>query len=283
MPPDAPHNPAAVGASFAAIILLGIVDVLFWNLHIGALVVVPLLVLAYYLRPMVALLVALFAAFVFSLLDDDWGTFSLGSGFNTAVEASILAATFGAVVILVDRLRRRELSHAKLAADYERMCALTERDRLTQLPGHAAFFERLTALLSVGAREGYCHGVLFFDIDGFKAVNARYGHAGGDRVLLMVGARLRTALHDRGTVARIGGDEFAALVESVRDRDDVASVADQIERALVEPFAVDREELRLGVSIGAAVFPEDALDADSLLACADADMCRAKRAKGTQT
>jgi len=280
VPPDAPRSPAAVAAACIVIVLLGIFDLLFSNLHVGALVVVPLLVLAYYLRPIAALLVALVAAPLFSLLDHDWFALIPASGFSTPVDAVILAVSFAAVVVLVDRLRRRDLSHAKLAADYAHMRILAERDRLTELPNRAAFFERLSSLLGVARREGDSHGVLFFDLDGFKAINDQHGHAAGDRVLLMVGARLRTMLRDFGIVARIGGDEFAALVEHVRDRNDLARVAFRIEQALSKPYTVGRNELQLGVSIGAAMFPDDAVEADSLLACADVDMYRAKRAKG---
>jgi diguanylate cyclase len=278
-PPGVPQNFIAVAAAFATIVLLGIADLLFSNLHVGALVVIPMLVLAYYTRPLVALGIALVAAPLFAALDHDWLAVIPASGFSLPVDAVILAVSFGAVVLLVDRLRRRDMSHAKLSADYEHMRVLAERDRLTDLPNRAVFFERLRELLTVATREGDSHGVLFFDLDGFKSVNDRFGHATGDRVLLMVGARLRSMLRDFGVVARIGGDEFAAVVEHVRDRNDLARVAFRIEQTLTKPFVVGRDELTLGVSVGSALFPDDATDADSLLARADVDMYRAKRSK----
>ena len=269
----------AIAAAVAAILLLGIVDVVFSNVHVGALLVVPLVALAYYARPAVAIVVALAAAPLFSVLDHDWVSVLPPSQLGVPLDAVILAVTFAAVVVIVQRMRQRDLSHAKLSADYAHMRMLAERDRLTDLPNRAVFFDRLTELLTVAAREGDRHGVLFFDLDGFKAVNDSYGHAAGDRVLLMVGTRLRSLLRDFGIAARIGGDEFAAVVEHVRDRNDLERVAYRLEQTLTKPFAIGRYEVTLGVSVGSALFPDDATDADSLLARADVTMYRAKRAK----
>ena len=280
-PSTAPRNGLVVAAAIAAIVVLAGLDLLFSNLHLGPLVVVPLLALAYYARPIVALIVAVISAPLFSAFDHDWLAV-IPARFGMPVDALILGFAFVAVVLLVERLRRRDLSHARLSADYAQMRALAERDRLTDLTNRAAFFERLSDLLEVAAREGDTHGVLFFDLDGFKSVNDRYGHAVGDRVLLMVGSRLRSMLREFGLVARIGGDEFAAVVEHVRDRNDLARVAYRIEQTLGKPFIVDGREFRLGVSVGSALFPDDALDADSLLARADVEMYRTKHAKSAR-
>jgi diguanylate cyclase (GGDEF)-like protein len=274
-----PRNRSAVAAALLTIILLGIVDLIFSNLHLGALVVVPIVALAYYTRPVFALVVAAICAPIFSALDHDWITMIPVTRISVPLDAAVLCVTFVAVVLLVEQLRRRDRSHEQLSADYAHMRALAERDRLTELPNRAVFFERLSTLLAVASREGDSHGVLFFDLDGFKAINDHYGHAAGDRVLLMIGERLRSILRAFGMVARIGGDEFAAVIEHVRDRADLERVAFRIEQSLTKPFVVGHTELTVGVSVGAALFPDDAVDPDSLLACADVAMYRAKRAK----
>ncbi|MBV9104149.1 MAG: GGDEF domain-containing protein [Candidatus Eremiobacteraeota bacterium] len=273
------HSASAIGAALVGIVFLGILDLLSSNLHVGALVAIPLIVLAYYVRPWIAFLVGVAIAPVFSALDHDWFAVMPPSSLSVPLDALILAVAFAAVVLTVARMRQRDMQHAKLSADYAHMRVLAERDRLTDLPNRAVFFDGLSQLLGVAAREGDRHGVLFFDLDGFKAVNDTYGHAAGDRVLLMVGTRLRSLLRDFGVAARIGGDEFAAVVEHVRDRNDLERVAYRIEQTLTKPFALGRFDVTLGVSVGSALFPDDATDADSLLAQADVAMYRAKRAK----
>jgi diguanylate cyclase (GGDEF)-like protein len=86
-------------------------------------------------------------------------------------------------------------------------------------------------------------------------------------------------LRDFGIVARVGGDEFAAIVEHVRDHNDLERVGYRIEQALALPFVVGRRDLSLGVSVGCSLYPDDADDADTLLAIADAAMYDAKRSK----
>jgi diguanylate cyclase (GGDEF)-like protein len=275
---EAPANRAAVIAAIGGLVGIAMLDLVFSNLHLGALAVVPLLVIAYYTRPVIALAVAVAIAPLFAAFDHDWLAL-IPVPHGAPVDAVILGIMFVAVVLLVDRLRRRDLAHARLRADYEHMRTLAERDRLTDLPNRATFFERLSGLLLVAERAGDRHGVLFFDLDGFKAVNDRYGHAVGDRLLLMVGERLKTMLRDFGIVARVGGDEFAAIVEHVRDHNDLERVGYRIEQALALPFVVGRRDLSLGVSVGCSLYPDDADDADTLLTIADAAMYEAKRSK----
>lgn len=277
-----PKGPAssgfAVAAALCAIVALALLDLVLSNLHLGALAVIPLLVIAYYTRPAFALGVALVAAPAFAAFDHDWLA-RIAVPHAVPLDGVVLAVLFVAVVVLVDHLRRRDLAHARLRMDYEHMRHLAERDRLTDLPNRATFFERLSGLLLVAERAGDRHGVLFFDLDGFKDINDRFGHAVGDRLLLLVGERLKTMLRDFGIVARVGGDEFAAIVEHVRDRNDLQRVGYRIEQALALPFVVGRRDLSLGVSVGGALYPDDAEDPDTLLVMADAAMYEAKRAK----
>ena len=129
-----------------------------------------------------------------------------------------------------------------------------EHDSLTGLVNRARFEVRLADLLDArdqSPRDSQHVAVLFIDLDGFKPVNDRYGHAAGDAVLVGVAARLRESTRGTDVIARFGGDEFAVLVE-VRDHDEVEAVAERILHALKRPFLYDGSELSVGASIGIA-------------------------------
>jgi diguanylate cyclase (GGDEF)-like protein/PAS domain S-box-containing protein len=131
-----------------------------------------------------------------------------------------------------------------------------EHDSLTGLVNRARFEARLKEMLESGSGPSRSSGqrhvaVLFIDLDAFKPVNDRYGHAAGDAVLIAVAARLRESTRGSDLIARLGGDEFAVLLE-VRDREEVTAVADRILESLERPIVHDDAELRVGASIGIA-------------------------------
>lgn len=159
----------------------------------------------------------------------------------------------------------------------EHLTGLAYQDLLTGLPNRLLFDERLNAALTRARRQQARLGVLFIDLDGFKAVNDGHGHAVGDQLLQAVAARLRETLRDTDTVARRGGDEFTVLLPDIKVRTDCQRVAQHLLNQLAEPFTIEGGTLQIGGSIGIAVFPDDAAHADMLLARADAAMYRAKR------
>lgn len=114
------------------------------------------------------------------------------------------------------------------------------------------------------------------DLDGFKPVNDRFGHAAGDAVLRQVAQRLRAALRTEDTVARMGGDEFVVLIEHPVTREHATHVADKLDCALREPYDVPDGKVTLGASIGVALFPDDADAPDRLLKAADDAMFAVK-------
>jgi diguanylate cyclase (GGDEF)-like protein len=118
---------------------------------------------------------------------------------------------------------------------------------------------------------------VFIDLDGFKAINDRLGHAAGDIVLQTMSERLRAGTRSSDLVARIGGDEFTVLVQDLSRADDAALVARGLLERLVRPVALDDEEVSLSASAGISVFPEDGDDALTLLRHADLAMYRAKQ------
>jgi diguanylate cyclase (GGDEF)-like protein len=154
-------------------------------------------------------------------------------------------------------------------------------DALTGLPNRALFLDRLNQALSRSKRQVASFAVLFVDLDGFKRINDRLGHAIGDQLLLAVAGRLRNILREGDTAARFGGDEFTVLCEDIADGEGAADVAKRILNSLERPFVIGGEKVRIAASIGVAVGGRRLTEtADSLLHDADAAMYRAKE-RGT--
>jgi diguanylate cyclase (GGDEF)-like protein/PAS domain S-box-containing protein len=150
-------------------------------------------------------------------------------------------------------------------------------DGLTGLPNRAFFLDTLERTLARARRRRSRIALLFLDLDGFKAVNDRLGHAAGDAVLRVVSERLQAGTRSSDLVARIGGDEFTVLLQSLARADDAALVARALIERLARPCTVEDQEIALGASVGIAVYPEDGNDADTLLRNADLAMYRAKQ------
>ena len=150
-------------------------------------------------------------------------------------------------------------------------------DPLTGLANRELFLDQLERALAFGARYVRKTGLLFVDLDGFKAVNDTRGHALGDTLLKAVAARLLESVRRSDAVARLGGDEFVVLLPDVTSRRDVAFVKDTILNSLREPIDAGGGELLLvEASIGSAMSPLDGATAQDLLDAADADMYRVK-------
>ncbi|MGY1811506.1 diguanylate cyclase domain-containing protein [Blastococcus sp. SYSU D00820] len=148
-------------------------------------------------------------------------------------------------------------------------------DALTGLPNRVLFRDRLeTALAAAGP--GRSVGVLFCDLDGFKAVNDSMGHAAGDELLRRVAARLRAAIRPGDTVGRLSGDEFAVLLPALAAPADAGAVVTRVQGCFADPFVLDRREVPVTTSVGVAVHTGGAGSADELLGAADAAMYRHK-------
>ncbi|MFJ4675668.1 putative bifunctional diguanylate cyclase/phosphodiesterase [Kitasatospora sp. NPDC088783] len=163
------------------------------------------------------------------------------------------------------RAMERELTH------------LAFHDPLTGLANRVLFQDRAAHALERTARSGLVTGVLFIDLDDFKAVNDTQGHAVGDELLLSVARRVSGALRSSDTAARLGGDEFAVLVEDARTPADVDAVADGLLALFAEPFVLGAGAARVSASIGVAT-TEDSSDTTELLAHADLALYAAKDA-----
>lgn len=152
-----------------------------------------------------------------------------------------------------------------------------ELDPLTQLPNRTLLLDRLTQAIAHAKRHDAGLALLFLDLDRFKQINDTAGHAAGDAVLRLVAERLQGVVRQVDTVSRHGGDEFLVLLTDVEQRDDVRQVAEKLIAAIAAPNELDIPAHRLSASIGISLYPTDGLDADTLIAQADAAMYQAKR------
>ena len=158
-----------------------------------------------------------------------------------------------------------------------RLTYLAYHDALCELPNRSLLEERFDeALQRAVEQSSYC-GVLFIDVNGFKAINDTYGHRVGDEILRAVAARLRRHIRANDTVARIGGDEFAVVLDTLKSVEDADAVAQTIHAVFDHPITVDGRAISVSASIGAAVAPPDGTKLQSMLAAADAAMYRNKR------
>jgi diguanylate cyclase (GGDEF)-like protein/PAS domain S-box-containing protein len=159
----------------------------------------------------------------------------------------------------------------------ERLLHDALHDELTGLPNRALFMDRLWQAMERSRREPErLMAVLFLDVDQFKIVNDSLGHLVGDELLVQLAVSLSSALRPTDTIARIGGDEFAILIEGGRDAEDAAGVADRIHERLAPPINLGGHEVFITASIGIAVCTPDYEKPEDLLRDADTAMYRAK-------
>jgi len=178
-----------------------------------------------------------------------------------------------------DEIISRQREDMRIA--HERMLThQAHHDTLTELPNRASFSERLDSMVKAAKRAGTSVAVLCVDVHGLKGVNESLGQLTGDRLLRAVGERLTDCLREADITARLGGPEFAAALSGVRSIEQVASIAEKIQRAVTRTtYPVDGHDLAVTVSIGIGMHPEDGADAPQLVSSADAAMHHAA-AKG---
>lgn len=162
------------------------------------------------------------------------------------------------------------------AANAEHVEYLAFHDGLTTLPNRSLFSKLLDQSIKQAHRYNRQLAVLFFDLDHFKNINDTLGHEGGDHLLQEVATRVKACLRDSDTVARIGGDEFVALLPELDEEKYVATVAQKILSAVAKPFVLKGEEFRVTASIGISTYPQDGLDEQTLTKNADIAMYQVK-------
>lgn len=150
-------------------------------------------------------------------------------------------------------------------------------DTLTGLPNRRMFNDRLHQEMKKSARDIAPMALIFIDLDGFKAINDTLGHDFGDILLKQVAERLLQCVRNTDTVARLGGDEFTVILSELKDTGDVVRIVQDILHSLVRSFQLKHEVADISGSIGIALFPDDANDAETLSKCADQAMYLAKQ------
>lgn len=197
--------------------------------------------------------------------------------------AAELVAVNDALAEEVDERRHLEqqLSTSDAALTRSRAALRTANDSalhdaLTGLANLTLFNDRLGIALAQAERHGWRLAVMFIDLDGFKSVNDTHGHDAGDRVLVTMAQRLKSAVRSGDTVSRRSGDEFLFLMLEVKDEANVMAQALRIATDLGQACDVEGNSVRVGASVGIALYPEDGRSAAELLQRADAAMYVAK-------
>ncbi|MDR3436505.1 diguanylate cyclase domain-containing protein [Telmatospirillum sp.] len=212
-------------------------------------------------------------ALITGMTRDEIGTEWLWSDWPMLVSMAVLPFLVATATWAQGRLIASRLTQAELRR-------LAHHDPLTGLPNRLLLDDRLEVAIGRAARNQTLLAVIFIDLDGFKQINDTYGHAVGDRVLVNVANRLRDCVRLSDTVARMGGDEFVAVLEQISDEREIRRLAAKVVGSVSLPVSLDGIEVSVGASLGIAVYPKDGADAASLLDKADEAMYRAKPAQG---
>lgn len=169
-----------------------------------------------------------------------------------------------------------DITGRRLAEERAREAAT--RDSLTGLLNRRSFMERARQAVTTAARSGGSLGLLFLDMNGFKAINDGFGHATGDRILKVFGRRLAKLVRGTDAPARIGGDEFVVICPGA-GREELERVAERLRDGLTASLRVETRTVDLSCSIGASRYPSDGRTVEELLEAADRAMYRAKSGK----
>jgi len=151
-----------------------------------------------------------------------------------------------------------------------------EHDFLTGLPNRMLLNDRCTQAIVLARRHAKRTAVMFLDLDGFKHINDSLGHSVGDRLLQSIAGRLVDCARASDTVSRPGGDEFIVLLSEMQHPEDAAIAARRVLQAVAEPHSIGEHELHITASIGVSIYPDDGLDAETLIKNADTAMYQAK-------
>ncbi|HVR42263.1 MAG TPA: PAS domain S-box protein [Thermoanaerobaculia bacterium] len=215
-----------------------------------------------------------FAADIFPAVSvsGEWRGEAVGrrrNGLQFPQEISLTAIENGGMIAIVRDITER--THAE-----EQIKFLAYHDALTSLPNRLLFKDRVVVGISHAQRERGRLAILFLDLDHFKFINDSLGHNVGDRLLQEVAKRIQSTLRESDTVARLGGDEFTILLPSIVEPDDARRVGDKLLEAVRAPLQLEGHEFAVTTSVGVSVYPEDGVDAETLIKNADTAMYQAK-------
>lgn len=178
---------------------------------------------------------------------------------------------------LRDRNARYSGDAALNASAMTELARQVNTDELTGAASRPLMRDRLAHELALARRLGTLVGLLFIDLDGFKAINDGLGHGVGDQVLVIAANRLRAAVREVDTVCRYGGDEFVVVLAGLKNAGAARTSAEHVLAALCQPCQIDGHSIEIEASLGLSVFPRDAQSAEGLLRHADQAMYRIKQ------
>jgi diguanylate cyclase (GGDEF)-like protein/PAS domain S-box-containing protein len=181
-------------------------------------------------------------------------------------DGNIIGASKIARDITMLRRQQEELEH------------LAHFDPLTDLPNRLLLSDRLRQAIALSKRSGKPLAVLYLDLDGFKLINDMHGHAVGDALLVAISKRIACTVRDTDTLARIGGDEFVAVLVDIDSNEKLKRVLERILKACSIPVHIDDKHLKVSASIGVTTYPHDDAGEDQLMRHADLAMYEAKQA-----
>ncbi|ASK67924.1 diguanylate cyclase [Shewanella bicestrii] len=174
------------------------------------------------------------------------------------------------VIVITDISERK--------AEEEHLRHIAHHDALTNLPNRVLFHTKLEQAIIHAQRSDGIFAILFLDLDNFKPVNDEFGHDVGDKLLQEVAKRLTGNIRQIDTITRLGGDEFVILLEHLPNEESVPVLTQKITQAVTAPYIIHEHKLRIGVSIGSAIFPCHGTDAKTLINYADQAMYAVKKA-----
>ncbi len=196
-------------------------------------------------------------------------------------EAEMTPAVSAAVQGLLGEIDDLRTEVGRLKGRLAEVEDLADRDALTPLLNRRALLRELGRIRTFAQRYGSPASLVYFDLDDLKGVNDRLGHAAGDAALKAVAERLLAHVRESDIVGRMGGDEFAVILEAPTSSAEAALVGSALLELLNKPLQLQDHSMHVGASLGIAIFPEDAADMESLCITADLRMYDNKRANGT--
>jgi diguanylate cyclase (GGDEF)-like protein len=152
-----------------------------------------------------------------------------------------------------------------------------EHDMLTDLSNRRGFEHYIELTHSNAHQRNLQYAILYLDLDGFKVINDTYGHHIGDAVLIHAAKTITGLLRDQDFLARLGGDEFAIVINHYQEQKTLIDIANRIIDAINQPITIQEHVLKIGVSIGIAMYPQDALHKDTIISIADTAMYLSKK------